>query len=1016
MRLINELLPLRLYPNRRKVYYPVNEKDKRHGAAIFLMGSTQEQNENMIAAKFLYGKRELYRAYYIDRNVMAYINSAAANSIEEEEFDEIKEEALSEAMFHTEKSKFRYENASTMDQRIVETVYNNDAVGHYVRMVGLKHNPVDRFIIYFYSSQDQMKKQAKVDIEDKDIYSYSYKNTIHLISYIYYDERKDGPYKLYALSELINCIILNGYPSVNRSIATCTGMALSGQLDWLKKEKNKSEFKYIDSEKEGINGLYMADLIQQLYKTKGSYGVKRLLEGDVGILTNIASNRVIAATREMIKKTFIESNLSSKERNALKDSDFGLPEKRKYPMPDESHVKAAIRMFNHCDPADEAELAKRIKSKMKKYGIPTDTVGPKNRLSKYIHESAILNESFYDNIEDLKLIFDKLDKSKQEEIDFDLITNSKYIQYGYIHYKDNQPVGFIVLCDKNENNTGDIYIGVVPEYDGKDIKKTLLRYMFEDIPRTVREVNLRCDIDDRDLISVAKDLKFEKVSVRDPNHAYFKMDIDTGTIYDEGASIDTSSEVPGLEYGNEGYIFAGDHPQGYYDVLTILGTFSKEDFDRISFYSTYRNSKYIKKRIILKDPNDYPMAFMDVYHFPSDPERAQITTAVGNGFRGHHLCELMAKRLLDSNFARENGIKKYIWHVSPDNIPSQKTASKVGFVKGSDTLDKYGRYTYVYNVDQSEESENISLPAVTAESGIVLNESSELIFNEVDSKYDTKLRKYLFRERLKNAREVMTIYNQVKQRNPNIDRTYRKLSLYKGLNLYVDTSYYHEKYLKNAYKGTKQSLYMYFDFLSRLMENEEVFKSYKKITYFFPVTYTREGETLDDLLNWKTDMNVFSVIVYMIRKDPDVLKRWANKDIIFVGKTGYFKLDFSKFILKNLTRFRKNLSRLLANELLADEDPESEEIIQSNTTTSGAAISVLDIIEDKQKISFNDISGLSNLTLHHLSMEDSIPKLVNDKSSNAVFILAPDSSSVIASISKKEIASKNINNYYKPKL
>ena len=77
-----------------------------------------------------------------------------------------------------------------------------------------------------------------------------------------------------------------------------------------------------------------------------------------------------------------EDKLKSSER-----TDFGLPELKKYPMPDESHVKAAIRMFNHVDKAHEAELARNIKSKMKQYNISPDIVGEKNRLSKYVNES-----------------------------------------------------------------------------------------------------------------------------------------------------------------------------------------------------------------------------------------------------------------------------------------------------------------------------------------------------------------------------------------------------------------------------------------------------------------------------------------------------------------------------------------------------------------------------------------------------------------------------------------------------
>ena len=44
----------------------------------------------------------------------------------------------------------------------------------------------------------------------------------------------------------------------------------------------------------------------------------------------------------------ILSVLTKKDRDNLKDSDFGLPDIRRFPMNDENHVKAAISMFNNC--------------------------------------------------------------------------------------------------------------------------------------------------------------------------------------------------------------------------------------------------------------------------------------------------------------------------------------------------------------------------------------------------------------------------------------------------------------------------------------------------------------------------------------------------------------------------------------------------------------------------------------------------------------------------------------------
>lgn len=923
MRFLNELLPLRLYSNKKKVYMPINEKDRRHGSAIFLMSPSQEENEKMMHAPFLYSPRGLFRSYYIDRNVMAYIDSDAFKT-QEEEFDEIKEAALSEGMLHTKKSKVVVKSGSTLDERMIKTFYNGDTINWAVGALGMKECPLDVIEVCFHTSVEDLRKAAGGEL----VYSFTDEDdVIHLLSYSFYKEDSmDGPYRYYARNELLNCFIRVDNPAINSKIARAVCMALSGQLEWFRQEKNKGEpFKYYQSEKEGISDLYLADIVYQLNQTKGSRGIRRFLYGNFDDLRTIVGNRVIGATRalyhsvykedtllevkyendkgEKVPKKcpkcgadvkvflrgepvflcsnkkcekyfgtvpFHEAKLSSKQRKKIDDSDFGLPDKRKYPMPDASHVKAAIRMFNHCDPSDEAELAKRIKSKMKKYGISTDTVGENNRLYKYIHES--------------------------------------------------------VTDDVQYNQT-----------------------------------------------------------------------------------------IPGLEYADDGYLFAGNYSPEFYDILTITQDFDKEEFDRISFYSTFKPSKYIEKIIVLKDANDYPMSFMAVYHFPSDPDRAQITTAVGKAYRGHHLCKMMFDKLIESGFAEENGIKKYIWHVHPGNEASEKVAIASGFVKGSDDLDKYGRMTYVYKVDKAEG--DFTPPMMTESTkGFIFDESAGFIFTEADGSYDMRLRKYLYRERLKNVREVMAIYDQVKQRNPNIDRTYRSLKLYKGLNIFVDVSYYHAMYLKNALKGNKKALYMYFDFLNRLMDNEEIMKSYKKITYFFPVQFTRNAQTVDDLLVWNKDLNIFSLIVYLVKKDSDALKRWADKEIVFIGDNGYFTVDFNDFTMRKLAKFRRNITRLLSNNPIVDED-EQDSTEEKEDSVKAVTAEMIDKVETRSGIQLKDISSISSIHISHLSYEDTPPILIDKKKDNsqAILILADKSSTVMAALNNEAIKSDKIKTYYKPR-
>ena len=82
-----------------------------------------------------------------------------------------------------------------------------------------------------------------------------------------------------------------------------------------------------------------------------------------------------------------ESAMKAKERNALDDSEFGIPRLRKYPLNDQKHVKFAIRMFSHCkDPKDRAELAKRIFAKVKEFDMDVK-IGKGNPLYDYAPKS-----------------------------------------------------------------------------------------------------------------------------------------------------------------------------------------------------------------------------------------------------------------------------------------------------------------------------------------------------------------------------------------------------------------------------------------------------------------------------------------------------------------------------------------------------------------------------------------------------------------------------------------------------
>lgn len=72
------------------------------------------------------------------------------------------------------------------------------------------------------------------------------------------------------------------------------------------------------------------------------------------------------------------------------DKCYGVPDQKKFPLPDKKHVLSAIKFFNYVDEEHEKQLASNIKKKIKKYDMADKVnVGDNNRFKKYWNESVI---------------------------------------------------------------------------------------------------------------------------------------------------------------------------------------------------------------------------------------------------------------------------------------------------------------------------------------------------------------------------------------------------------------------------------------------------------------------------------------------------------------------------------------------------------------------------------------------------------------------------------------------------
>lgn len=179
-----------------------------------------------------------------------------------------------------------------------------------------------------------------------------------------------------------------------------------------------------------------------------------------------------------------ESVLHEEKLKASERTDFGLPEKKKYPMPDKAHVLSAIKFFNYVSPEDEKTLARNINKKIKEYNMRDEVnVGEKNRFSKYFKEAALLEKaSFKDTLKVYESLSDEDKKFVSPRGNF---VDSPALLIREVEYDKKTPIGYIEVYKYNgtSTDTGFIGIAVNSKYRGKGVAKRLLTKAIDEAKR-----------------------------------------------------------------------------------------------------------------------------------------------------------------------------------------------------------------------------------------------------------------------------------------------------------------------------------------------------------------------------------------------------------------------------------------------------------------------------------------------------------------------------------------------------
>ena len=390
MQFLDEIPYMRLFSANKKIYAPIDPSNRRKGAAIMLLTENPVDSTKLMELPYLYNPG-LFTGLYIDRNVNAYINSGAI--IDDEVND--PDSAVNEAVMHTVKQKdleikLDLHTSSANDVAILKRILDEKKILKWYKEFNCRERyiPFEITVHAYPTVKDLAHGANKVALKNKEISTNSYStfDEIFIVAPSGYNkslEKSDGKYENYVMNEFITQACMNTSRRCSRFIANSIGTALSGQLNDKFAEKIENDWAGIKDDK-----IAVAYTISKMYKEEGMRPIRDMVKtGDLYSLTKYASRNFVRRISGVY-----EATLTSAERKAMADEDYGLPGQKKYPMPDESHVRSAIRFFNHVDPSDEAELARNINKKINLYNLDVN-VGKDNRFSKYYNKKLKTKES-----------------------------------------------------------------------------------------------------------------------------------------------------------------------------------------------------------------------------------------------------------------------------------------------------------------------------------------------------------------------------------------------------------------------------------------------------------------------------------------------------------------------------------------------------------------------------------------------------------------------------------------------
>ena len=233
---------------------------------------------------------------------------------------------------------------------------------------------------------------------------------------------------------------------------------------------------------------------------------------------------------------------------------------------------------------------------------------------------------------------------------------------------------------------------------------------------------------------------------------------------------------------------------------------------------------------------------------------------------------------------------------------------------------------------------------------------------------DTRLRKILYKERLRNSKDVKLRLNRIKNECKYIKYTYSTIDKYKNKNIYVDNHIYNKIFTMSETYNRDKAIDLLYALFDRFINNPN-YKGYTKKTVLIPVNEWAGDIPTTSLFEFSKSINPFSMIVRLFKKPKENLDKLAGMDFIFIGNNSWFKMKMEDLDMKNLNLFKTNILKIRNNDIVEDNVPEDKEDIKTRLISK---------IEDLTGIEVNNVSRVQDVdpTIPYKAEIKDQPKLI----------------------------------------